>query len=71
MELIGDVGQVALVSISFKILLISTQDRCILCARCAIGSKISLDATDGILGDIGQVEDRLSLFGDSVNHDAR
>ena len=56
---------------SLEIVLISTQDRCILCTRCAIGSKISLDATDGILGDIGEVEDRLSLFGDSVNHDAR
>ena len=60
-----------LVSIFFKILLISTQDRCNLCAGCAIGSKIGLDATDGILGDMGEVEDRFSLFGDSVNHDAR
>ena len=60
-----------LVSVRLEIVLISTQDRCILCTRCAIGSKISLDATDGILGDMGEVEDRFSLFGDSVNHDAR
>jgi hypothetical protein len=47
MELLGDVGQRKLVSISFEIVLISTQDRCTVCAEHAIGSEIILGAHDG------------------------
>jgi len=46
MELIGDVGQVKLVSVSLEKVLGSTQDRCTVCAKHAIGSEISLDAHD-------------------------
>ena len=38
--------------------LILTQDRCMVCVECTIGSEIVLDAPDGILGDVGHVESR-------------
>ena len=47
MELLGDVGHVNLVSICLEIVLVSVQDRCTVCARHTIGSKINLDAPDG------------------------
>jgi hypothetical protein len=36
-----------LVSICLEIVLILTQDRCVICAERTIGSKIILDAPDG------------------------
>jgi hypothetical protein len=36
-----------LVSVGLEIVLILTQDRCIVCAKCSIGSEIVLDASDG------------------------
>jgi hypothetical protein len=33
--------------------------------------EIFLAAPDGLLGDVGQIEARYSLFGDNVNLDAR
>ena len=47
MELIGDVGQVEAFSVSLEKVLVSTQDRCTVCAKRTIGSEISLDAPDG------------------------
>ena len=47
MELLGDVGHVNLVSICLEIVLVSVQDRCTVCAKCAIGSEIILDAANG------------------------
>jgi hypothetical protein len=38
------------------------------CGECTIGMKIILGTPDG---DMGQVEARFSLFGDSVNLSAR
>ena len=49
----------------------SVQDRCMVCARRTIGSKIVLDALDGTLGDEAQVEARFGPFGDSVSVGAR
>ena len=49
--------------------LVSVQDRCMVCARRTIGSKIVLDALDGTLGDEAQVEAYLGPFGDSGNLD--
>ena len=37
-----------LVSVHLKIVLVSTQDRSMVCAERTIGSEISLDAPDGI-----------------------
>jgi hypothetical protein len=56
-----------LILVRLEIVLINTQDRCIVCAECAIGSEIILGTTDGILGDGGQMEAHFSLIGDSAN----
>ena len=36
-----------LITVRLEIVLILTQDRCTVCARCTIGSEIVLDAPDG------------------------
>jgi len=36
-----------LVSVRLEIVLNLMQDRCMVCARCTMGSEIVLDATDG------------------------
>jgi hypothetical protein len=41
------------------------------CAERTIGFDVVLDASDGIVGDVGHVESRLSSFGDSVSIGAR
>jgi hypothetical protein len=43
------------------------QDRCTDCAECVTGSEIILDAPDGTLGDMDQLEARFSPLGDGVN----
>ena len=48
MVLQGDEGQVEyLVSVRLDIVLILTQDRCVVCTERTIGSEIILDAPDG------------------------
>jgi hypothetical protein len=59
-----------LVSFNLEIVLILTQDRCTVCAKRTIGSEIILDTLVGILGDVAQVEARISLFRESDNLDA-
>ena len=51
--------------------IISTQDRCTVCAERNIGSEISFDAPDGTPGDVGEVDACFSTFGDSASLDAR
>jgi hypothetical protein len=41
------------------------------CAERTIGSEIAFAHTRLLLGGVDQEEDRFSLFGDSVNLDAR
>ena len=36
-----------LISVRLEIVLLSLEDRCIVCAKCTIGSEIILDAPDG------------------------
>jgi hypothetical protein len=36
-----------LVLVRLEIVLVSVQDRCMVCAKCTIGSEIILDALDG------------------------
>jgi len=60
-----------LVSVHLLIVLISTQERCMVCAEHTIGSEIIFDALMVLLCDMGQVEARFGPFGDSVNLDAR
>ena len=50
---------------------VSVQDRCTVCAECTIGSEISLNTPDGLLGDIDLVESHLGPFGDSISVGAR
>jgi hypothetical protein len=68
MEVLGDVGHIEARFGPFVIVLISRHDRHTVCAKCTIGSKITLVV---LLGGVDQLEDRFSLFGDSVNLDAR
>ena len=60
-----------LVSVHLLIVLISTQERSMVCAEHTTGSEIIFDAADGSPFDMGQVEARFGPFGDSVNLDAR
>ena len=61
----------SLTSFYFETVLVSVQDRCMVCARRTIGSEIILDDSMVPLGDAAQVEARFGLFGDSANVDAR
>jgi hypothetical protein len=47
--LLGDEAQVDAWFSLFDIVLILTQDRCMVCAECTKGSEIVLDAPDGSL----------------------
>ena len=60
-----------LVSVRVETLLVSVQDRCMVCAKHTIGSYVIFDALDGTLGDVAKVEACLGPFGDSANLDAR
>jgi hypothetical protein len=51
--------------------LMSVQDRCMVCARCTIGSESFWMHLMVPLGDEAQVEDHFGLFEDSANVDAR
>ena len=59
------------VSIRLATVLVSVQDRCMVCAKRTIGLEIVLDAPMVLLGDEAQVEARFVLFGDSANLDSR
>ena len=54
-----------------KTVLVSVQDRCMVCAICSIGLQIVLDAPLVPLDDEAQVEACFAPFGDSANLDAR
>ena len=60
-----------LVSVRFKVVLISTQDRRTRCAEHAIVSEVMWAHPMELLGYMGQVEAHFSPFGDSVDLDAR
>jgi hypothetical protein len=71
MVLLGDEAQMEARFSAFGDMLIMTQDRCTVCGKRTIGSKIVLDAPDVLLGDEAQVEGHFGMFGDSANPDAR
>ena len=58
MELLGDVGHVESRSVYLEIVLILTQDSCIVCAERTIGSEIVCMHPMESLGDVGHVESR-------------
>jgi hypothetical protein len=60
-----------LVLVRSKMVLVSEQDRCMVCAKCTIGSEIVLRTPNGLLGDYAHVEAHFNPFGDSANLDAR
>jgi hypothetical protein len=60
-----------LILVHLEIVLMSTQDRCTVCAEHVTGSEMILDAPMELLRHVGQVEARLSLFRDSVHLGAR
>ena len=47
MVLLSDEAQLELVLVHLEIVLILTQDRCMVCAECTIGSEIILDTPEG------------------------
>jgi hypothetical protein len=52
-------------------MLISMQDRCMVWDEHTISKEIFLGHSMELIGDMGQVEARCGMFGDSVNLDAR
>ena len=60
-----------LVLICLETVLVSVQDRCMVCAKRTIGLDIVFNAPMVLLGDEAQLEARFSPCGDSANLDAR
>jgi hypothetical protein len=60
-----------LVSVYLEIVLILTQDRCMIFAECIIASKSFWTHPIEHLGNMGRVESYFGLFGDSVCISAR
>ena len=57
--------------VRLEIVLLLTQDWCMVFAECTTGSELVLESPDGLLGDVGDVEPRFSPFGDRVSVGAR
>ena len=57
--------------VRLEIVLLLTQDRCMVFAECTTGSEFILESPDGLLGDVSHVKPRFSPFRDSVRVDAR
>ena len=55
-----------LVSVRLEVVLILTQDRCIVCAKRTVGSEIIWMHPMVLLGDVGHVESHFGLLGASV-----
>ena len=51
-------------------MLVSVEDRCMVCGRRTIGSEIVLDTPDGTTSNEAQVEAHFGPFGDSANFGA-
>jgi hypothetical protein len=60
-----------IVSVYLEIVLVSVQDRCMICAEHSIGSENVLNTHDGTARCLGHVESHFGLFADSGNLDAR
>ena len=58
-------------SFRLETVLVSVQDRCMVCAKRTIALEIVFDAPDGTTSDEAQVEAHFSPFGDSANLDVR
>ena len=60
-----------LISVRLETVLLSVQDRCMVCAKRTIGLEIILDTMMVLVRDEAQVDARFGLFGDSAKLDAR
>ena len=60
-----------LTTFHLETVLVSVQDRCMVCARRTIGSEIIWTQPMVPLGDEAQVEAHFGMFGDSANLHAR
>jgi hypothetical protein len=60
-----------LISVHLEIALLLVEDRCTICAKRTLGSKIVLETPDATTRWEAQVEAQFSPFGDSANLDAR
>ena len=58
-------------SFRLETVLVSVQDRLMVCVKRTIGSEIIFDSADGTTSDEAQVEACFGPFGDSANLDAR
>ena len=59
------------VSVRLEMVLVSVQDRCMVCAKRTVGLETVLYAPMVLLGDEAQVQARFGLFVDSISPDAR
>ena len=59
------------VLVRLEMVLVSVQDRCMVCDKRTLGPEIVLDAPMVLLGDEAQVQARFGLFVDSISPDAR
>ena len=59
-----------LVLVHLEIVLVSFQDRCMVCAKRTMGLDIVFNTSMVLLGDEAQVEAHFWSFGDRANHDA-
>ena len=59
------------VSVRLETVLVSVQDRCMVCAKHTIGSETILDPPIVLLGDEAQEQAHFSLLRDRARHDAR
>ena len=71
MVLLGDGVMWNLVSVCLETVLVSVQDRCMVCAKHTIGSETVLDAPMVLQGDEAQVQAHFGRFRDSTSLDAR
>ena len=62
MELLGDTGHVESRFGLFEMVLVSVQDRCMVCTKCTIGFEIILATMMVLVRDEAQVDARFSLF---------
>ena len=50
------------VSVHLEMVLVSVQDRCMVCTKRTIGPEIILDAPEELVSDVGHVESCFGLF---------
>jgi hypothetical protein len=60
-----------LVLVRLEIELVSAQDRCTIYTECTTGCEIFSGKPKVLQGDVGHMEVRFGLFGDSINLDPR